>query len=160
MVLASGATLQASDIRLEAPRGTPPSLASQQTPLLPEGETLEHWEQMMIREALRRASAFRKERIPKFLDWFEAILARNPDGPAHLVGASITYADLSLFQVIDGLAYAFPRAMKRALPKRPHIAALRAAVAKRPRIKAYLASDRRLAFNEDDVFRHYPELDG
>ncbi len=111
-------------------------------------------------EALRAARAFREERIPKFLAWFEAILARNPRGDRHLVGARTTYADLSLFQLIDGLAYAFPRGMKTALKKAPLAAALHAAVAERPRIRAYLASDRRIPFNESGIFRHYPELDG
>ena len=111
-------------------------------------------------EALLRARAFREQRIPKFLGWFETVLARNPKGPDHLVGASVSYADLSLFQLIEGLSYAFPRAMKRALRDAPHLVAHRRAVAERPRIKAYLASERRQAFNEDCIFRHYPELDG
>jgi glutathione S-transferase len=111
-------------------------------------------------EALRVAKAFREERIPKFLAWFEAILARNPKGSRHLVGARVTYADLSLFQLVEGLAYAFPRRMKRALKAAPLAAALHAAVAERPRIRAYLASDRRVPFNESGIFRHYPELDG
>jgi glutathione S-transferase len=111
-------------------------------------------------EALRAAKAFREERIPKFLAWFEAILARNPKGSRHLVGARLTYADLSLFQLIDGLAYAFPRAMKAALKTAPLVAALHEAAAQRPRIRAYLASGRRIPFNESGIFRHYPELDG
>jgi glutathione S-transferase len=111
-------------------------------------------------EAKQRAKAFREERIPKFLSWFEQILARNPAGPAHLVLGEITYADLSLFQLVEGLAYAFPRRMERVLPRYPHVASLRDAVAKRPRVKAYLASKRRIPFNEDCIFRHYPELDG
>jgi glutathione S-transferase len=111
-------------------------------------------------EALRRAKSFRKQRIPKFLTWFEAVLARNPKGPAHLVGGSLSYADLSLFQLIEGLNYAFPRAMKHILPATPHIAAHRSTISERPRIKTYLASDRRIPFNEDGIFRHYPDLDG
>jgi glutathione S-transferase len=112
------------------------------------------------KEALLRAKSFREQRIPKFLGWFETILARNPKGAAYLVGASISYADLSLFHLIEGLSYAFPRTMRRVLRDTPHLIAHRDAVAERPRIKAYLASERRLAFNEDDIFRHYPELDG
>ncbi len=111
-------------------------------------------------EALRRAEAFREERIPKFLAWFEAILARNPHGSGHLVGGAVSTADLSLFQLIEGLSYAFPKRMKRALRKAPFVAALRDAVAARPHIRAYLDSSRRIPFNEDGVFRHYPELDG
>jgi glutathione S-transferase len=111
-------------------------------------------------EALRRAKSFRKQRIPKFLTWFEAVLARNPKGPAHLVGNSLSYADLSLFQLIEGLSYAFPRAMKHILSTTPHIAAHRRTISERTRIKSYLASDRRIPFNEDGLFRHYPDLDG
>jgi glutathione S-transferase len=111
-------------------------------------------------EALRRAQEFRDNRIPKFLAWFETLLSRNPAGPTHLVGRSLTYVDLSLFQVVEGLSYAFPKATKRALKRAPRVAALRDAVAERPRIKSYLASPRRIPFNEDDIFRRYPELDG
>jgi len=111
-------------------------------------------------EAKRHAENFRKNRLPKFLAWFERILAANPKGAKHLVGARLTYADLSLFQAVAGLRYAFPRAMARQLKKTPHVAALHDAVAEQRRIKAYLGSDRRLAFNEQGIFRRYPELDG
>lgn len=111
-------------------------------------------------EALRRARSFREERIPKFLDWFEAVLARNPQGNGHLVGDAATYVDLSLFQVVEGLLYAFPRTTTAALARAPCVAALHRAVARRPRIRAYLASHRRIAFNEQGIFRRYPELDG
>jgi len=109
-------------------------------------------------EAARRAELFRKSRIPRFLDWFERILAEN--GKGYLVGARVTYADLSLFQVVEGLRYAFPRAMRRIEKTRPQVVALRDRVAARPRIAAYLASPRRLTFNEHGIFRHYAELDG
>lgn len=111
-------------------------------------------------EAARRAENFRQQRLPKYLGWFEKILARGEDGGAHLVGGRLTYADLSLFQVVDGLIYAFPVAMRRALDRAPLVEALHQAVAERPRIAAYLASDRREPFNETGIFRHYPELDG
>ena len=111
-------------------------------------------------EALRRANVFRKERIPQFLEWFETILTRNPKGDAFLVGGKLTYADLSLFQIVEGLRYAFPRAAKRELAKVPRVTALRDRVAARPRIKAYLESERRIPFNEEGIFRRYPELDG
>jgi glutathione S-transferase len=111
-------------------------------------------------EALRRAKYFREERISKFLGWFERILARNPEGAGQLVGSSMTYADLSLFQIVEGLIYAFPRRMRRTLGEVPRLVALRQAIAQRPRIRAYLNSDRRIAFNEQGIFRHYPELDG
>ncbi|ACL61484.1 glutathione S-transferase family protein [Methylobacterium nodulans] len=111
-------------------------------------------------EAARAAKIFREERLPAFLGWFEHVLATNPAGPACLVGARLSYADLSLFQLVEGLRYAFPRATARVLAATPKLAALHAAVARRPRIAAYLASDRRERFNEDGIFRRYPELDG
>ena len=111
------------------------------------------------REAKQRAEDFRKNRLPKFLGYFEEVLARNPRGPKHLVGARLTYADLSLFQLVEGLGYAFPRAMKRASRRAPEVMALRDRVASRPRIAAYLASPRRIPFNKEGIFRHYPELD-
>ena len=110
-------------------------------------------------EAARRARDFCKNRIPKFLGWFERVLERNPAGPGHLVGRDVSYADLSLFQLVDGLRYAFPKASEWALDRTPRVAALVQHVARLPRIAAYLESDRRLAFNQDDVFRRYPELD-
>ncbi len=110
-------------------------------------------------ESLRRAEVFRRNRVPKFLGWFEDILAANPKGDKHLVGGRLTYADLSLFQLLEGLRYALPKAMKRAEKDYPRIVALHDAVAARPRIRAYLASPRRIPFNESGIFRHYPELD-
>jgi glutathione S-transferase len=110
-------------------------------------------------EALRRATSFREQRIPKFLGYFERVLAANPEGPDWLVGAAPTYADLSLFQAVEGLRYAFPKTMKRLEGDWPNLVALRDRVAARPRIAAYLASDRRIPFNEDGIFRHYDELD-
>jgi glutathione S-transferase len=111
------------------------------------------------REAKRRAADFVATRLPKFLAYFERVLASNPGGPKHLAGARLTYADLSLFQVVAGLNYAFPNAMVRTAPRHPHVMALHARVAARPRIAAYLASDRRLPFNQQGIFRHYVELD-
>jgi glutathione S-transferase len=110
--------------------------------------------------AKARSKAFRTERIPKYLKWFEAILAENPAGSRQLVGLTTSYVDLSLFQLVTGLGYAFPRTMKKALKTTPRVADLTAAIAERPRLSAYLASDRRVAFNEEGIFRHYPELDG
>ncbi|HEY0848192.1 MAG TPA: glutathione S-transferase [Noviherbaspirillum sp.] len=110
-------------------------------------------------EALRRAREFTGARMPKFLGYFEAVLERNPQGQEWLAGSALTYADLSVFQAIAGLRYAFPRAMKRLEPDYPLLVALHGRVALRKRIKAYLKSRRRIAFNNDDIFRHYKELD-
>lgn len=111
-------------------------------------------------EALRAAKGFRTQRIPKYLGWLETVLARNPKGDRHLVGARLSYADLSLFQLVAGLLYAFPKATKRALKKTPRVLALHNRVAQHPRVAAYLRSERRIPFNEDGIFRRYPELDG
>jgi glutathione S-transferase len=110
--------------------------------------------------ARRAAELFRRRRLPKFLGYFEQVLARNPAGSRHLVGGRHSYVDLSMFQMIEGLRYAFPRAMRRLEPRHPRLVALRDRVAERPRIAAYLASPRRLAFNEQGIFRRYPALDG
>ena len=111
------------------------------------------------REAKLRSADFIAHRIPKFLGYFEQVLAGNPAGPAHLVGGRLTYADLSLFQVAAGLQYAFPKAMARIGRRHPKVMALHARVAARPRIAAYLASPRRIPFNEQGIFRHYGDLD-
>jgi glutathione S-transferase len=110
-------------------------------------------------EALRRAKDFCRARMPKYLQWFETILARNPAGSHHLVGARLSYADLSLFQLIEGLRYAFPKSAAKVLARTPAIVALHDRVAALPKVAAYLHSDRRIAFNEQGIFRRYPELD-
>ena len=81
------------------------------------------------------------------------------NGGPYTLGRKFSYVDLSLFQLIGGLRYAFPSAMKRIEKKVPRVVEVRDRVAARPRIKAYLASARRLPFNESGIFRHYPELD-
>jgi len=111
------------------------------------------------REAKRRAADFLKNRLPKYLAYFERVLARNPRGPTHIIGGRLSYADLSLFQVVAGLQYAFPNTMARLARRYRHVMVVHARVAARPRIAAYLASERRLPFNQQGIFRHYPELD-
>ena len=110
-------------------------------------------------EARRRAADFRNERLPKYLGYFERVLRCNPRGPAHLVGSAVSYADLSMFQVLAGLRYAFPVAMSGLRRAHPRLTALERRVAALPRIAAYLASERRIAFNQQGLFRHYRELD-
>lgn len=111
------------------------------------------------KEARRRTADFLKNRAPKFLGYFEQVLARNARGERYLVGAKLTYADLSTFQIIAGLSYAFPRAMAKAARKYRRLFALHARVQERPKIAAYLASPRRIPFNDEGIFRHYAELD-
>lgn len=110
-------------------------------------------------ESKKRAKDFRANRIPKFLDYFERVIERNPSRRPWLAGSRRTYADLSLGQAVAGLRYAFPDAMRSALRSRPRVRALHDAVFALPRVKRYVKSERRLAFNNDDIFRRYPELD-
>jgi glutathione S-transferase len=107
--------------------------------------------------ARKRTDEFWNERVPKYLGYFEKLLKDN--GGAYVTGRRISYVDLSLFQIVEGLRYAFPNRMKAFERKIPCLVELRDRVAARPSIKAYLTSDRRIAFNEDGIFRHYKELD-
>jgi len=111
------------------------------------------------KEAKARAAGFLSERAPKYLGYFERVIAGNPAGKAHAVGDKLTTVDLSLFQIWVGLAYAFPRAFAGADKPYPNLAALAAKVAAQPNVAAYLASERRIPFNESGIFRHYPDLD-
>ena len=106
--------------------------------------------------ARKRSEDFRRHRLPKYLDYFEHVLERGGKSSAL---RSHSYVDLSLFQLMSGLDYAFPKAMKRLNRRTPLLRKVQARVADRPRIAAYLASERRLAFNVNGIFRHYPELD-
>ncbi|MDE2270639.1 MAG: glutathione S-transferase [Xanthomonadaceae bacterium] len=112
-------------------------------------------------EAGRRSTHLRRERLPKFLGYFERVLGDNRRGRRHcLVGSAAGYADLSLFQVMAGLRYAWPRTMRRLEASLPLCGELHDRVAARPSLAAYLASPRRIPFNNDGIFRRYPELDG
>eukprot|EP01111_Echinosteliopsis_oligospora_P000611 TRINITY_DN10688_c0_g1_i1.p1 TRINITY_DN10688_c0_g1~~TRINITY_DN10688_c0_g1_i1.p1 ORF type:complete len:256 (-),score=72.71 TRINITY_DN10688_c0_g1_i1:61-786(-) len=112
-------------------------------------------------EASKKAKDFRERRIPYFFNYFEKILAYNKkhDKGNHLAGMFLTYVDLSLFQVVEGIKYAFPKAAARALKETPLVVALAQSVKVSPNIARYLTSPRRLTFNESGVFRYYPELD-
>ena len=109
-------------------------------------------------ESKRRSKEFLANRLPKYLGYFERVIERNAGGKRWLAGRQITYADLSLAQVIAGLHYAFPRSSAKALRNYPRLGALHQAVFTRPRIQRFVASGRRLDFNNDDLFRRYPEL--
>ena len=107
--------------------------------------------------AKKRTDEFWKQRVPKYLGYFERLLKNN--GGSYLTGRRLTYADLSLFQIVEGLRYAFPKRMKAFERRIPGLVDLHDRVAIRPNIKPYLASDRRIAFNEDGIFRRYKALD-
>lgn len=111
------------------------------------------------REAQQRAANFLELRLPKFLGYFERILAAGNRAAPHLVGDRPSYPDLSMFHMLEGLRYAFPNAMRRAAGSYPLLDTLHRNVAALPRIAAYLASPRRMPFNDHGIFRHYPELD-
>jgi glutathione S-transferase len=111
------------------------------------------------KEAKARTSAFLEHRVPKYLGYFERVLTDNPAGQRHAVGGELSTVDLSLFQIWEGTAYAFPHAFTGAEKLYPALAALVGSVAELPKVAAYLASDRRIPFNTSGIFRHYPELD-
>ncbi len=111
-----------------------------------------------IEAAKLAAAKFIELRLPKYMGYFEKILARNPAG-RYICGGGITYADLSMFQLVQGLRYAFPNAFAKVESNYPRLIALHDEVAQRPRLKAYLASERRIPFNEMGIFRKYPVLD-
>ena len=121
----------------------------------PLGPTLYYEDQRA--PAKRRSEEFWNERVPKYLGYFEDILKSN--GGRYVTGRRLTYVDLSLFQIVEGLRYAFPKRMKSFEPEIPGLIGLHERVAARPNIKAYLASDRRIAFNEEGIFRKYKALD-
>jgi glutathione S-transferase len=108
-------------------------------------------------EAKKRTREFWKARVPKYLGYFERLLDKS--GGRWLAGRKLTYIDLSLFQIVEGLRYAFPDRMKSFQRRVPRLIDLHDRVAQRPNIKTYLSSDRRIPFNEDGLFRHYGELD-
>jgi len=109
--------------------------------------------------AKRRTKYFLDERVPKFLGYFEKVLERNPARGGWLVGSKLSYVDLSMAQVIAGLSYAFPKRVGSSLGAYPRLEALHKRVFARPRIKSYVRSGRRIAFNDYGLFRHYVELD-
>jgi glutathione S-transferase len=121
----------------------------------PLGPTLYYDDQKS--EAKKRTREFWSERVPKYLGYFERLM----DGSTghYVTGRKLTYVDLSLFQLVDGLRYAFPKRMRAFEHKIPLLCELHARVASRPNIKAYLSSERRIPFNEDGIFRRYKELD-
>jgi glutathione S-transferase len=108
--------------------------------------------------AKARAEAFRRDRIPKYLGYFERAAGVGEAG--WMIGGALSHLDLSMFQVLKGLAYAFPAAMEGAAARLPRLTAIAARVRAQPRVAAYLASPRRITFNETGIFRRYPELDG
>ncbi|KAF9877843.1 putative glutathione s-transferase [Colletotrichum karsti] len=112
-------------------------------------------------ESKRKAKDYIENRLPKFFGYFERVLKgkASGDGP-WLYGGSLSYADLVLFQCLDGLKFAFPNALKRLEGSGEYksLFELYDAVKERPKIKAYLASERRQKY-KDGIYRHYPELD-
>ena len=111
-------------------------------------------------ESIRRARYFTDQRAPELLGYFENVLQRNGGDLGYMVGRTLSYVDLSMFQLVEGLRYAFPKMMMRLEQTLPGLVALHERVAQRPNLAAYLESSRRLPFNENGIFRHYPELDG
>jgi len=111
--------------------------------------------QDQIDAAYEAAQHFRDQRLPKYLDHFEAALEEN-GGPC-VLGDRWTHVDTSLFQLMEGLDYMFPNRMREL--DYPRLELCRQAMMEIAGVEQYLASDRRLSFNEDGIFRFYPELD-
>ena len=112
-------------------------------------------------EAKTKSADYTANRLPKFLGYFERVLTGEASkGGKFLYGGKLSYADLVLFQCLDGVKFAFPNAMARLEKegKYKHVFALHESVQERPRIKQYLASDRRQKYSMG-IYRHYPELD-
>ena len=122
----------------------------------PIGSGLYYHEQK--REARRRAAYFTEGRAIQFLQYFESVL-RQSKGKSWMADRHLTYIDLSMFQIIAGLQYAYPNMMSEMESDIRGLLGLHDKIAHRPNIAAYLSSQRRLPFNEDGIFRHYPELD-
>lgn len=106
-------------------------------------------------EAKKAAEIFRSQRLPEWLQYFERLSKRNG---GHLVGSELTYVDLMLHQLLQGLRFAFPEAMTR--QKIPRLRKLDDEVAGLEPLQRYWTSERSLPFNQDGIFRRYPELDG
>lgn len=123
----------------------------------PVGTTFYYEEQK--KEAKRRTADFLIHRVPKFLGYFERVLQAPGRRGGFMVGSRLSYVDLSMFQLIEGLRYAFPKALEQLVRDYPGLCALHDRVMERPNIARYLASKRRISFNQDGIFRHYPELD-
>ncbi len=100
--------------------------------------------------ALIRATHFVQRRLPKYLGYLERVAGE-------WMLDAFSYVDLSVFQTLRGLEYAFPRGT--AALEIPKLRTIADAVERRPRVADYLASERRLPFNADGIFRAYPELD-
>ena len=108
---------------------------------------------------MQRASGFIDNRIPKYMNYFEKVLQNNPSHSGWLIGDTMTYVDLSLFQVVQGLRYAFPKGFKKCEKRCLSVLSLNDKVSLDNKVSKYLSSDRRIAFNKSGVFRYYPELD-
>ncbi|MCJ1456587.1 hypothetical protein MMC28_006949 [Mycoblastus sanguinarius] len=112
-------------------------------------------------EALKKSEDFRERRLPKFLGYFERVLAGEAsNGGEWLYGGQLTYADLVLWQCLDGVRFAFPNCFERARKSGEYtkVFGLMEQVEKRENIKSYLKSERRQPYN-NGIYRYYPELD-
>ena len=110
-------------------------------------------------EAKRYAQGFLAERAPKYLGYFETVLTK--ERRALCAGAQVTLCRSFAVPADRGPALRLPQGDEAHRAQACRASSLCATASpKRPGIKAYLASPRRIAFNESGIFRHYPELDG
>lgn len=113
--------------------------------------------------ALEKARDVREKRLPKFLAYFEACLGFNKEKGGgegrFLVGSRLTFADLVVWQVIDGLRFAFPKEMEARAGEYPDLLkGFYEGIKQEGGLKEYLKSERRLPYSQG-IFRYYPELD-
>lgn len=112
-------------------------------------------------ESLKKSTDFREARIPKFLGYFERVLKGNEEQGKgkYLVGSKLSFADTTLWHVLSGLLFAFPKEMEaRKAEFELLFGTFYNSVKEASGVKEYLASGKRKPFSMG-VFRHYPELD-
>jgi len=107
--------------------------------------------------AKQNATSFLQDRLPNHMAYFDRVLSQA--GGAYLLGHTLTYVDLAMYQLLLGLKHAFPKGASQVLTQTPGLSALFDKVAAQPRVAAFKASDRSVAFSNDGIFRNYPELD-
>ena len=130
-------------------------------------------------EAKKKAKDYIKNRLPKFVGYFERVLKSEASkGGEWLYGGKLTYADLVLFHTVDGVSFAFPKALEKMKKSGEYdgVFNLIERIRSRDNIKKYLESDRRQKYSKG-IYRkssliyivswercltlpgHYPELD-
>jgi len=100
-------------------------------------------------EAKPYIAAFKADRLPRYMTNFERFLKANRGGGGFFVGDSLSYVDLQVMVMLQVTRSQFPDAWEALDAKllKDHLAQMEA----RPRIKAYLLSDRKQPFAGDSM---------